>query len=141
MIKSNKDLLESVSNILNIEQDECKRALDFFWKKAVEIVEDYSDIEIYIYGLGTFEARRQKIQKLIHYYQVKRDRVSVKTNLKETTKEIILNECDYKLTKLEALEEKYQNQYESRKQFKQVQSAEADGNLQESISNMAGPSE
>lgn len=97
------------------------------------------NIEIYMYGLGSFEARRKKIYDLIFYYEAKKRNIQEK-KMKENTRAIIIDDCDHKINQLKALHELYKVKDNEKKEFKDEQ-RQVTGDIQEQKINLGGSEE
>lgn len=136
MIKIINDLYKPVADLLDINESEIECVLDFFYKDAKSKLENFSNIEIYLYGLGTYTAKRRKIYDLIKYYEVRKENVIKNNILKSSTKEIMIADCEDKIGKLIALRNKQESKDESRKQFKQNKSHETTRDISEQESDL-----
>lgn len=127
MIEDNKSISKEIANRLNFNQEEVFRALDFVYRDAKAQLENFKDIEIYMFGLGSFVARRKKIHHLIKYFQVRKEKLSELNNTKLDT-ETLIADCDKKIEQLKLLNDLYKIRDEKRKQLKNEQTV---GNISE----------
>lgn len=120
MIENNKSIASTISKSLNIGEEEVNRVLDFVGKATKKELEGFNDIEIYIYGLGSFVARRKKIYDLMKYYEVRAERLA-SSQMKEDLKASLIEDCHIKIEKLRILNLMYKERDSNRKKLKDEQ--------------------
>ncbi len=131
MIKNYRAIATEISQKLSISEQEINQVLRLFGQEATDKLQSFGDIEVYLYGLGSFVARRKKIYDLIKYYQVRKERLEqlvVKAN-----KEGLIFDCEEKIEKLKKLNELYKARDSKRRELKNEQIT---GDIQEPQADM-----